>query len=76
MPREVDLRQLEEATALLTALAGFSRTRGLDFEIYYAGEVIGYVTGGNMDEGVREVFLDGWKQFLGLSRDDRKGAKE
>jgi hypothetical protein len=34
----------------------------LNFEIYYAGEVIGYIKDGAMDEGVRETF---WKNGSG-----------
>lgn len=61
VPREIDLQQFEESVAFLTALEEFSCKRGLDFEVHYAGEVIGYVTEGRM-EGVREMLLDEWKQ--------------
>lgn len=66
VPREVDLQQFEESTELLTALEDFSRERGLNFEVYYAGEVIGYVTDGKMD-GVCEMLLDEWERSLGVA---------
>jgi len=45
LPREIDLRHFDEATALLTALAECSRRLQLNFDVYYAGEVIGSVSG-------------------------------
>lgn len=64
LPREIDREHLEEATAVLTALEKFSRNMGLNFQIYYANEVIGYINNGAMDEGIREVFLEEWKRSL------------
>jgi len=67
LPREIDLRHFDEATALLTALAECSRRLQLNFDVYYAGEVIGSVSGGEMDEGVREGLLGEWKRVLDQS---------
>lgn len=66
VPREIDLQQFEEATALLSALEDFSRERSLNFEVYYAGEVIGYITEGKMD-GVREMLLDEWERSFSVA---------
>jgi hypothetical protein len=69
VPRDLDLLQFAEATALMTAVEDCSRRLKLDFEIYYAGEVIGYVRNGQMVEGVREGFLDEWKHVLDQAPD-------
>jgi hypothetical protein len=66
VPREIDRQLFEDATALLTALETLSRERNLNFEVYYAGEVIGYVTDGKLDD-VREMFLDEWERSFGAS---------
>lgn len=67
VPRDLDLLQFEEATALMIAFEDCSRRLKLDFEIYYAGEVIGYVRNGQMVEGLREGFLGEWKNVLDQS---------
>ena len=67
LPREVDLRHFEEATALLTALEECSRRLQVNFEVYFADEVIGYVTDGEMDYGLREGLLNEWKRVLDQS---------
>jgi hypothetical protein len=71
VPRGIDRQLFDEATALLTALEEFSRERNLDFEVFYAGEVIGYVTDGKMD-GVREMLLDEWERSFHASPTKRR----
>jgi hypothetical protein len=72
VPREVEMRLLEEVTALLEALASFSRERSLDFEVYLDGDITGYVEKGEMDEGLVDVFLGEWRRGLGLApREDQ-----
>jgi len=66
VPREIDIRQFEEVKALLRALEAFSRERGLDFEVHFAGEVIGRVANGRT-RGVQEMLLHEWGRSLGLS---------
>jgi hypothetical protein len=67
LPREVELQHLLEAKALLTALEEFARKSDLNFEVEFAGELIGAVTHGSMDAGLREGLLDEWHRHLGLS---------
>jgi hypothetical protein len=67
LPREIEIKHLEEVTALLTALETFSRKRALDFEVAFDNEIIGYVESGAMDDGLAEVFLGEWRRGLGLS---------
>lgn len=64
VPREIDIQQFEEAKALLCALESFSRERSLDFEVHFAGEVIGHITDGSA-RGVREMLLDEWAHHSG-----------
>lgn len=63
-PRGMDFHQLEDATVFLTALEGFSAAKTLDFDVEYAGEEIGDVLAGKMDEGLAETFLGEWRRAL------------
>ncbi len=64
LPREIEQQHFEEATALLAELEELSRNLRLNLQIYYANEVIGYINDGEMDEGVREAFLQEWMRSL------------
>jgi hypothetical protein len=66
LPREIDVRHLDEVTALVTSLCDFSRQHSLAFEFELDGTFVGAITDGEMDRSLAEGLLGEWKRQLGV----------
>jgi hypothetical protein len=66
VPREIDLAQLQDVEVLVAALSQFSRENKLTIMLQYAGEEIGEIEDGVMDEGVSVVLIGEWRRGLEL----------
>jgi hypothetical protein len=66
VPRELDLQQLQDVEVLVAALCQFSRDNKLTITLQYAGEDIGEIEEGVVDEGVSVILIGEWRRMLGL----------
>jgi hypothetical protein len=65
LPREIDRQHLDEVTALVTAVGGFSRQHKLAFEFELDGTFVGAISDGELDRSLSEGLLGEWKRQLG-----------
>jgi hypothetical protein len=64
VPDDSDRRELEDAKAVVDALARFPGRKGLTVGIEYGGESVGWITAGRPDEGVREGLIGEWERAI------------
>jgi hypothetical protein len=65
LPREIDLRHLDEVTTLVDAVRDFSREHSLAFEFELEGTLVGSIKDGQIDRLLAEGLLGEWRRQLG-----------
>jgi hypothetical protein len=64
LPRDIELRHLEEVKELIGCLEELSKQYGLTFELELACDHVGAIENGQMDQSLREVLLEEWEKCL------------
>src|SRR5262245_57266167 len=64
LPREIDLRHLEEVTSLVEAVKKLSKDTGLTFDFELDGTYVGAVSDGKADRTLQVGLLDEWRRHL------------
>lgn len=64
LPLEIDRAQLEDARAVIAAMAALSRERGLTIVFEYDGEAIGSIDEGTIDDSLATTFVSEWERSL------------
>ena len=64
LPIDLERRQLEDTEAVIGAVWDWSDRNGVPFEAEYAGERIGAIENGFLDDGLGITFLEAWRRSL------------
>jgi hypothetical protein len=66
VPRDIDLRELQDVEVLVAALCQFSRENNLFLSFELNGDSVGDIDRGVMNEMLAEVLIAEWRRGLGL----------
>lgn len=67
LPKEIDLRLLDDVECFVEMVRKLSSETGSCFEFELDGDGIGSITAGELDSGLRDCFILEWKKHLGVS---------
>jgi hypothetical protein len=64
LPPNLDRRQLDDVTAIFSAIGTFSRSKAVTFQVELGDAIIGMVSAGEMDRQLSEESLGAWTRRL------------
>ena len=67
LPKEIDVRHLEEVEAIVGKISDFSREHELAIEFNLDGKFVGAVEDGNADRTLVQGLVGEWKRHLGIN---------
>ena len=67
LPREIDVRHLEEVEAIISKICDFSRKHELAIEFNLDGKFVGAVEDGDADRTLAHGLVGEWKRHLGVN---------
>jgi hypothetical protein len=68
LPRDIDVRHLEEVEMIIRKISDFSKEHELAIEFNLDGKFVGAVEDGNADRTLGQGLVGEWKRHLGINR--------